>query len=834
MEVTHMYDHVTHAVVGGSEKLDFTVADGGFFMQMLSASLYKDQKLAVIRETLANADDAHKMVGQTRPFEVTLTAEKLIIRDFGPGIPHEKIGPVYTVYGGSTKTNDDGQTGGFGLGCKAPFAYTDNFQVTSYCNGMKTIYRMSKSDSEVGGKPSCIKIVSIPTQETGLEVSINIALKTDVHQFASRIEQVLANGEMNAIFNGNQAKVLPFSTMEKGYLITDASPLNSHERLYVRYGAVIYPIEDNDAYHYEWHSVHSTITQLGRRENGSFYLILQARPGSLSLTPSREGLTITDTTIETITKLLEDFKANYTGDYEREAKVVFRSAVQAAKDAGDFKLLMANPFDLSLQKKYIEKPVSGDVTYIVNPVTLARWALLHQYPGHQDHSFQLRDIKDRVGTLVQQNAAVTQDRGLLRSMLKAIRGAKPCHAGGWAFEEWKRRVVVPVLSKLRDNKLMDTNTLQFAIPYVGWSDERSYYRNDRIYLRNARHGYVDNLGKMMLMQKRLIILTHNAEDFEVKFKWADSEALENTPNAGALKAQGDSKFFGALVYQVGRAKAKVEEARRVLKGIKGYTVLDLTEYIEYREPKARTAPAAGKVKLAGYPTLNGISDGKFFDWQKMTTTEDRTMKPIGFVRVYGKSDWRGRKNLHGLGKHEQAQALAKAYGDVVTACITPAQVAKLLKEGIPGIKTWLPKQIIKDLTDPAMQAALPGTLRVVRRWVSQQDGVDTQFVITILQTKELRELFKLPELVQLTAEQANVLNLLKEVEDDFTELAESKEVEAFSQIVPGAKIQKFVKGLAANPMVSLIDTAAIRVIFDGTDEALKAKTVKLIKQVIKG
>jgi hypothetical protein len=43
-----------------------------------------------------------------------------------------------------------------GLGCKSPFAYTDNFQVTLFCDGVRTIYNMSKSSAAVGGKPSIV------------------------------------------------------------------------------------------------------------------------------------------------------------------------------------------------------------------------------------------------------------------------------------------------------------------------------------------------------------------------------------------------------------------------------------------------------------------------------------------------------------------------------------------------------------------------------------------------------------------------------------------------------------------------------------------------------
>ena len=87
---------------------------------MLSKSLYTNQKLAVVREVLCNAWDALHFTNKTSvPLLVTLNNE-MIIQDFGLGIPHAEIGPIYGTYGASTKIHDGQQTGGFGLGCKAP------------------------------------------------------------------------------------------------------------------------------------------------------------------------------------------------------------------------------------------------------------------------------------------------------------------------------------------------------------------------------------------------------------------------------------------------------------------------------------------------------------------------------------------------------------------------------------------------------------------------------------------------------------------------------------------------------------------------------------------
>ncbi len=171
------------------------VAETAAFFTMMSSTLYSDQKLACVREVLCNAWDAH--IDSDRidtPLEITLTEEQMIIRDFGYGIPHNMIGPIYGVYGQSTKAKDEKSTGGFGLGSKAPFAYTEHFRVISAHEGIRTVYQMSKSSSEVEGKPSIDVIVSTPTTDTGLTVIIDIDSK-DYHTFKHLISGVVANGD---------------------------------------------------------------------------------------------------------------------------------------------------------------------------------------------------------------------------------------------------------------------------------------------------------------------------------------------------------------------------------------------------------------------------------------------------------------------------------------------------------------------------------------------------------------------------------------------------------------------------------------------------------------
>lgn len=140
--------------------------------QVLSSSLYSNPKLAIIRELSTNANDAHKQAGkEDYPFNLHLpTASEPFfnIRDYGDGIPEDLIYNVYANFFVSTKTEDEEQTGCFGLGSKTPFSLVDEYEVISYCEGKKKTYKMSKKN----GLPCVEKIAEEDwTKDTGLEIN---------------------------------------------------------------------------------------------------------------------------------------------------------------------------------------------------------------------------------------------------------------------------------------------------------------------------------------------------------------------------------------------------------------------------------------------------------------------------------------------------------------------------------------------------------------------------------------------------------------------------------------------------------------------------------------
>jgi len=312
MQVTHIEEAKSHVVVGGQNVRAFGMSDTAEFFELLSNALYSNKRMAVVREVLCNAWDAHIASMRTDiPVEIMLDDQKLVFKDHGFGIHDAVIGPIYCVYGNSTKSHNGEENGGFGLGSKAPFAYTDHFTVTSQHQGVKTVYAISRGSVETQGKPDFRTVVSVPTKDSGLEVVIPIKHPQDVLVFKRLIHQITLFGDMNVKLNGMPLPRLPFSSAPDGaMLISRESPDMGQfqlgpEGIWVRYGTVIYPVPDEEYYSRVYNSLK------GLTLNNKYILVLQAPPNKISVTPSRESLSMTEMTKNTCKTIMEEALNKY-------------------------------------------------------------------------------------------------------------------------------------------------------------------------------------------------------------------------------------------------------------------------------------------------------------------------------------------------------------------------------------------------------------------------------------------------------------------------------------------------------------------------------------------
>ena len=182
-------------VVGGSLTNAVAGIDSSYVNHILGmlSSMYKNIPMAVIREYTTNAVDAHKEVGKENiPIRVHLPTSAnpvLVVKDFGKGLTEEQMTALYLNVGSSSKRLSNDFTGGFGVGSKSVFAYTNQMEVTSVysSNGVKTklIYLYYKSEDDGSINLSLYaREEDVKHESTGLTVSIPIK-KGEVGIFAN-------------------------------------------------------------------------------------------------------------------------------------------------------------------------------------------------------------------------------------------------------------------------------------------------------------------------------------------------------------------------------------------------------------------------------------------------------------------------------------------------------------------------------------------------------------------------------------------------------------------------------------------------------------------------
>lgn len=155
-------------------KQTFDIAASPAAFDILANKLYSNQRLAILRELTTNAADAQIAAGQTDKNIIlhipTESEQYFKVRDFGKGLSEDEIFCIYTTFFASTKSEDDSQTGYFGLGSKSPYSASDKFFVTSYQNKVAKAYKMGK----LNGVPTCEKVSEEEVDEPdGLEVTIS-------------------------------------------------------------------------------------------------------------------------------------------------------------------------------------------------------------------------------------------------------------------------------------------------------------------------------------------------------------------------------------------------------------------------------------------------------------------------------------------------------------------------------------------------------------------------------------------------------------------------------------------------------------------------------------
>ena len=160
-------------------------------IEILRNRLYKNKVRVIVQEYICNGRDAMREIGNTEPIKVqapTVFKPEFSVRDFGPGITPDRMANVFCKYGASTKRDTNGQTGGFGIGAKSAWAYTDSFQITTYVDGIRREYLAHTGKGSNGRLELLEEAATDEANGTKITIAVN---PDDVGKFMSQIERCL-------------------------------------------------------------------------------------------------------------------------------------------------------------------------------------------------------------------------------------------------------------------------------------------------------------------------------------------------------------------------------------------------------------------------------------------------------------------------------------------------------------------------------------------------------------------------------------------------------------------------------------------------------------------
>jgi len=302
MQLTKRHNHISsNGNIG--EQSDFNIAVNAKMFRVLSDTMYQDKIGSIVREISCNAKDAHTEAGTPKlPFIVHVPNALepwFSVKDFGTGMSDRDIRGLYTTYGESTRDHTNAVTGGFGLGSKTPFAYTDQFTIISIFGGMQRTYVAVINDE---GLPVLnMQDERESGEHAGLEINMAVS-NDDFDSFRSAITKQLRFFKVKPTLENNMSEIT-FPDMEgnvsfqNGDVVIYEGGYNSERPLrdlYVVQGEVGYPVDISllEGITTEVKEFASAIDS-----SGAYF---EAAIGTISVTANREGISYEPDTIAAI------------------------------------------------------------------------------------------------------------------------------------------------------------------------------------------------------------------------------------------------------------------------------------------------------------------------------------------------------------------------------------------------------------------------------------------------------------------------------------------------------------------------------------------------------
>jgi hypothetical protein len=383
---------------GKFKEANFDIGDKRVIFNILRSKMYSRPIYIICQEIMSNSRDANREVGRgDKPVEVVLPndfSDQIQFRDNGPGISPDRMQNVYLQYGNSTKRSDNNQTGGFGLGAKTPFAYTDSFNIVTITNEpdgkrRKRTYIAYIDETQFGSVSMASEQET--EEETGTTISMAVQ-KDDRDAFASAVRTIGSFWNPQPIVNGGDESEFRFSSVAymaqgTGWAITTAPMIPGFNSAvicidgipYALRHAALFPATHDIRRHKDFR----VIEQMAK----STSTVLYFKVGELAITANREDL---DYQPEVIRKVHDRLVAMV-----EEARTITSDSLKSATNLWEASLLwnkMSSVFrTFGIQGEWNGKNVLGDTIKLYDitvpdPNSAAGWGYRRWniFEGHRD------------------------------------------------------------------------------------------------------------------------------------------------------------------------------------------------------------------------------------------------------------------------------------------------------------------------------------------------------------------------------------------------------------------------------------------------------------------
>lgn len=329
----------------------FGIGDASAIIDILRNRMYSMPIQTLVQEYICNGRDASIEAGTFGKHKIKITAPTKLscefrVRDFGVGMSEDRVSTVFTQYGNSTKRASNNQIGGYGLGAKSAWAYTDSFTVVSFFNGTKTTYLCHVGKDNIGSMD--VLNTEKTTEPNGVEIVVTVKPE-DIKKFTQAIKRVLAfwnndSYELNITFD--KSKTIYKDSLCSIYeLRVDHNPdewAGTQRGAFITVDDVIFPLPPS----------------ISNKIQHSKTLYIHLKTGDVDVAPSREAIIDNDK----VANVLKKYNAHIA---------LINKQINDQKTIDD-KIKMGDTFKVLLEEISFE--ITKDLSY-VNGILRAKFGL---------------------------------------------------------------------------------------------------------------------------------------------------------------------------------------------------------------------------------------------------------------------------------------------------------------------------------------------------------------------------------------------------------------------------------------------------------------------------